>query len=197
MMIGRRLIYRLKRRNEYHIHSPFVYELYTKVIREHQRSNVDYDLVVRVGRTVDKKRHILKSRRKLARFFYRYAAYYEQDEVTLFGKVTAMNAAAFALGNPHSRVKVACSGEFVDTLNNLGMVNVERVVIEDELRYCLEHRSDDTVFVFEGIHDNKSAEELWNVFCTHPEVTLTIDFYHAGMVFFREGMEKQGFVLKV
>lgn len=196
-MIGRRMLYRLRRKNEYHIHSPFVYELYTKVVRERQRSNVDYDLVVRVGKMVDKKRHILRSRRKLARFFYRYAAYYEHDEVTLFGKVTALNVSAFALGNPHSRVKVQRAGEFVDTMNNLGMVNVEYVSMGDELRYCLEHREEDTVFVFEGIHDSKAYEDLWNAFCTHPEVTLTLDFFHAGMVLFREGMEKQSFVLRI
>ncbi len=195
-MIGRRLVYKLKRKNEYHIHSPFVYELYTKVIRDRHRSNVDYDLVVRVGKTVDKKRYILKSRRRLARFFYRYAAYYEQDEVTLFGSVSALSTAAFALGNPHSRVKVQRQGDFVETMNALGIVNVECVVMDDVMQYCLEHRDEDTVFVFEGIHDNKSAEDLWNAFCTEPAVTLTIDFYHAGMVFFREGMEKQHFVLK-
>ena len=196
-MIGRRLLYRLRRRNEYHIHSPFVYELYTNVIRERQRSNVDYDLVVRVGRMLDKKKHILKSRRKLARFFYRYAAYYEHDEVFLFGKVTAMNVAAFALGNPRSKVIVGCACDYVDTLNNLGIVNVESQPTEDVLRYCLDHRDEATAFVFEGIHDTKAYEELWNAFCTHPEVTLTIDFYHAGMVFFREGMEKQAFVLRL
>lgn len=194
MMIGRRLSYQLMRKNEYRIHSPFVYELYTKVIRERQRSNVDYELVVRVGKMVDKKKHILKSRRRLARLFYRYAAYYEQESVVLFGKVTAMNAAAFALGNPHSRVKVGKMCDFADTLNSLGIVNVECFAMQDELRYCLDHRDDDASFVFEGIHDNKSAEALWNAFCEHPEVTLTIDFYHAGLILFREGMEKQHFV---
>lgn len=196
-MIGRRLLYRLKRRNEYHIHSPFVYELYTKVIRDRQRSNVDYDLIVRVGKMLDKKKYILKTRRRLSRVFYRYAAYYEQDEVTLFGAVSALNITAFALGNPHSKVKVGRQCDFADALNTLGVVNVECFAMGDALQYCLEHKSEDTVFVFEGIHDNKTYEALWNAFCECPEVSLTIDFYHAGMIFFREGMEKQHFVLRI
>ena len=30
----------------------------------------------------------------------------------------------------------------------------------------------------------------------HPDVTLTIDLFHEGWVFYREGMEKQHYVLK-
>lgn len=196
-MIGSRLRYDLQRRNEYHIHSPFVYELYTKVLRERRRSNVDYELVMRIGRMLDGRRHIMRSRRKLARFFYRYAAYYEPEEVTLFGPVTAMDASAFALGSPHTKVRVAAKGEFVDTLNSLGVVNVERVVVEDAIQYCLERKGEETLFVFEDIHKNKSLEKLWDTICEHPDVTLTIDLYHVGLVFYREGMEKQDFVLRI
>lgn len=196
-MIGSRLRYGLQRRNEYHIHSPFVYELYTNVLRERRRSNVDYELVMRIGRMLDGRRHIFRNRRRLARFFYRCAAYYELEEVTLFGPVSAMDASAFALGNPHSKVKVVSKGDFVDTLNSLGVVNVERVTVDDPLRYCLDRKGEEALFVFEDIHKNKTYQALWDTICGHPDVVLTIDLYHAGLVFYREGMEKQDFVLRI
>ena len=194
-MLGSRLKYRFSRKNEYHIHSPFLFELYTKVFRERQRKNVDYDLVMRVGKMLDQKKYLPRSRRKLARFFYRYAAYYEPEEVTMFGAVTAMDAAAFALGNPHARVKLAGVCDFTDTLNSLGVVNVERIQVDDVLEYCVSHQREDVTLVLEGIHKDKELEALWDSICEHPDVILTIDFYHAGMVLFREGMEKQGIVI--
>ncbi len=194
-MLGSSLRYYFRRKNEYHLHSPFMYELYTKVFKERQRVNVDYDLVMRVGKMVDGRKRLSRSRRKLARFFYRYAVYYEPEEVTLFGAVTAMDTAAFALGNPHAQVKVACPSGFVEALNGLGMMNVERVATDDVLRYILEHQREDVAFVVEGIHKDRDTKMLWETICEHPEVVLAIDFNHAGMVLFREGMEKQEFTL--
>lgn len=194
-MLSSGLRYYFRRKNEYHLHSPFMYELYTKVFRERQRNNVDYDLVMRVGKMVDRKKRLPRSRRKLARFFYRYAVYFEPEEVTLFGSVTAMDAAAFALGNPHARVKVSCQCGFVETLNSLGIINVECVPEDDMLRCILDHQSEDHVFVMEGIHKDKTSEALWDAICAHPDVILTIDLYHAGMILYREGMEKQVFFL--
>ena len=194
-MLGSGLRYYFRRKNEYHLHSPFMYELYTRVFRERQRNNVDYDLVMRLGRMLDGRRRLSRSRRKLARFFYRYAVYYEPMEVTMFGAVTAMDVAAFALGNPHARVKVGCQCGFVDTLNSLGILNVESVPVEDVLGYILDHQREDCVFLMEGIHKDKVLASLWEDVCAHPEVVLTIDLYQAGLILFREGMEKQGFFL--
>lgn len=194
-MLGSRLRYYFRRKNEYQLHSPFMFELYTKVFKERQRVNVDYDLVMRVGKMLDGKKRLSRSRRKLARFFYRYANYYEPEEVTLFGTVTAMDAAAFALGNPHARVQVGSSSGFVDTLNSMEMINVERVAADDVLGYILDHQREEVAFVIEGIHKSKELEALWELICDHPKVILTIDFHYAGMVLFREGMEKQGFFL--
>ena len=194
-MLGSGIRYYFQRKNEYQLHSPFMYELYTKVFRERQRVNVDYDLVMRVGKMLDGRKRLSRSRRKLARFFYRYAVYYEPEEVTLFGVVTAMDTAAFALGNPHARVRVGCPCGFVDTLNSLGIINVECLPIEDVFKYILEQQREDHVIVMEGIHKDKALELLWEEVCAHPDVVLAIDLYHAGMVLFREGMEKQSFSL--
>jgi len=37
--------------------------------------------------------------------------------------------------------------------------------------------------------------EAWEEIKNHPEVTLTIDIFQFGIVFFRKGIEKQHFVL--
>ena len=114
-MFSSYLRYLLKRKNEYHIHSPFVYALYTKVIRGHQP----------------------------------------------------------------------------EALRELG---IERTVMVKE---GWTPKKDETVmYVVEAIHESKNKEAFWNTICCNPDVTLTIDLYKKGLFFFREGMEKQDFVLR-
>ena len=114
-MLSSYLRYLVKRKNEYHIHSPFVFTLYTKVIRG---------------------------------------------------------------GQP-------------EALKELGIERIEPVV-ERKLP------PKDTTVMYEiiGIHKSKQTDAFWNTICGHPDVTLTIDLYDKGLVFYREGMEKQNFILK-
>ena len=115
MMLASYLRYVMRRKNAFHIHSPFVYALYTKVI---------------LG------------------------------------------------GQP-------------EALKTLGIERTEPVK-EGEIPVC-DHS---VMYVMEDNHKNKKKEAFWNTICSHPDVTLTIDLYDKGMVFYREGMEKQHFVLK-
>ncbi len=109
------LRYLLKRKNEYRIHSPFVFALYTRVLK----------------------------------------------------------------------------GGRVEELPSLG---IERVVAVTALP---EDPDPKAMYEVEGIHKNKNNERLWDTICACPDVTLTIDQYHKGLFFYREGMEKQEFVLKM
>ena len=109
------LRYVARRKNEYGIHSPFVYKLYTQVIKSHQ----------------------------------------------------------------------------LEKLRELGIEN--EVTLVDEQ---VPEKDDKVMYVVEGIHENKKKEAFWDTICSHPDVTLTIDLYDKGFVFYREGMEKQNFVLR-
>ena len=115
----RYLRYLFRRKNAYRLHSPFVYALYTKVIRG-------------------------------------------QDEAAL---------------------------------RELGIEHRLEVPLDCLLERYLLQRSRDTVWVVQGIHGNRKNEEAWDTICRHPDVTLTIDLFREGWVFYREGMEKQHFVL--
>ena len=71
---------------------------------------------------------------------------------------------------------------------------------EPTLRYfelCLAHRTDESVFVFDDIHWSAEMEQAWEVIKVHPEVTLTVDLFYIGLVFFRKNQPKQHFSLRV
>lgn len=70
---------------------------------------------------------------------------------------------------------------------------------EPTLRYfelCLAHRTDESVFVFDDIHWSAEMEQAWEAIKAHPEVTITVDLFYIGLVFFRRNQPKQHFWLR-
>jgi predicted O-methyltransferase YrrM len=71
---------------------------------------------------------------------------------------------------------------------------------EPTLRYftqCLELANNDSVFVFDDIHWSDEMEEAWEEIKKHPKVTVTIDLFFLGIVFFRKEQVKENFILRV
>lgn len=66
----------------------------------------------------------------------------------------------------------------------------------DYFNQCLERANEHSVFVFDDIHWSDEMTEAWEEIKAHPEVTLTVDIFQFGIVFFRKGFEKQHFVLR-
>ncbi|MEI6694785.1 MAG: class I SAM-dependent methyltransferase [Bacteroidota bacterium] len=58
---------------------------------------------------------------------------------------------------------------------------------------CLKHKHNDSVFVFDDIHWSAEMEEAWEIIKQSPEVTVSIDLFFIGMVFFRKASTKENF----
>ena len=54
-----------------------------------------------------------------------------------------------------------------------------------------------SVFLFENIHSNKESEKVWNYIKKHKKVTVTIDTFFWGFVFFRKEQEKEHFIIRI
>lgn len=99
-------------------------------------------------------------------------------------------------------------GNFDDTLGPvlLQIPTLDFVFIDGNhrrdptLRYfsqCLTRTHNDSVLVFDDIHWTKEMERAWEEIKSNPAVTMTIDLFFMGMVFFRkEFKEKQHFILR-
>ena len=60
---------------------------------------------------------------------------------------------------------------------------------------CLDFHHPGSVFVFDDIYWSKEMAAAWNEIKNHPAVTITVDLYTMGIVFFREARQKQHFRL--
>jgi predicted O-methyltransferase YrrM len=56
--------------------------------------------------------------------------------------------------------------------------------------------SKDSILIFDDIHWSKEMEEAWDTIKDHPAVTVTIDTFQWGLVFFRSGQEKEHFTIR-
>lgn len=54
-----------------------------------------------------------------------------------------------------------------------------------------------SVLLFDDIHWNKEMEEAWIEIKNHPKVTVTIDTFQWGFVFFRKEQQKEHFTVRV
>lgn len=61
----------------------------------------------------------------------------------------------------------------------------------------LTRKDDHSIFIFDDIHWSKEMEEAWYTIQQHPAVTLTIDLFFIGLVFFRKDFKvKQHFTIR-
>lgn len=56
--------------------------------------------------------------------------------------------------------------------------------------------ANDSVWIFDDIHWSKDMEEAWDIIKNHPQVTVTIDTFQWGIVFFRIEQVKEHFVVR-
>ena len=57
--------------------------------------------------------------------------------------------------------------------------------------------TNDTLWIFDDIHWSEDMEAAWETIKNHPKVTVTIDTFQWGLVFFRYEQEKEHFIIRV
>ena len=67
----------------------------------------------------------------------------------------------------------------------------------DYFELLLPTTTNETVWIFDDIHWSKGMEEAWEIIKSHPNVTVSIDTFQWGLVFFRTEQPKEHFVIRV
>ncbi len=61
---------------------------------------------------------------------------------------------------------------------------------------CLSKTVNDSIMIFDDIHWSEGMEKAWEHIKQHPEVTLSIDIFFMGIVFFKKELSREHFVIK-
>lgn len=62
--------------------------------------------------------------------------------------------------------------------------------------WCLTKANQNTIFIFDDIRWSADMFQAWNKVIDHQHVTVSIDLFAMGLVFFRTGQEKQHFTIR-
>jgi predicted O-methyltransferase YrrM len=75
--------------------------------------------------------------------------------------------------------------------------NHQKQATLDYLELLLPTITNETVWIFDDIHWSSEMEEAWEIIKKHPKVTVTIDTFQWGLVFFRREQPKEHFTIRV
>jgi predicted O-methyltransferase YrrM len=247
------LIYFFSSGDKHSVHSPFIYDLVTRVINVRRikpeyhtyelirskmlKSNAEIEIKP-IGASSfagkRKLRDVVKLSAKSAKYaelLERLCAYFNPEFALEIGSsvgISTMYQAAgikqgylFALEGNHDSVKVARynieqaelpqvqfrEGLFDHTLPELlnELPRVDYVFFDGNhqldatlqyFEWCLQKAHKGTVFVFDDIRWSDEMLLAWNKIKNHPLVTVSVDLYSMGIIFFRTEQEKEHFTIR-
>lgn len=63
-------------------------------------------------------------------------------------------------------------------------------------KWCLPKVTEHSLLIFDDIYWSQGMKEAWEEIKSHPDVTVTIDLFWIGLVYFKKGQAKEHFKLK-
>ena len=66
----------------------------------------------------------------------------------------------------------------------------------DYFEEFLKHIHPESVLIFDDIHWSSGMESAWKEIRRHPAVKVTFDLFHLGVVFFKEELSKEDFIIR-
>ena len=90
---------------------------------------------------------------------------------------------------------------YLKSIESVGLVYIDgNHRYEPTLNYfnmLLEKVNEDSILIFDDIYWSRDMEKAWKEIKNHPSVTVTVDLFHIGIVFFRkENRQKEHFVIR-
>ena len=110
-------------------------------------------------------------------------------------KKFGFNGIDFLVGDFKTTLPNALSNKKYDLIYFDG--NHQKQPTLDYFEQSLKAIYNDSVFIFDDIHWSKEMSEAWEEIKKHPKVTVTIDTYFWGFVFFRKEQPKEHFTIRV
>ena len=205
------LLFRLRAKNEYGIHSPFLFDLYNNILKD--KKNVPAFGVLSDSMFLFR---IKKNQADLP-FESDLPKRYSKIVSSLLRKfrITSLLNVSFKGGIPFYTlyIKSKSSNSFVKAKENTDLVSILENIpslemvffdkeylnneIDCEIKELLTRTSENSIFIFETPHNSKKSYFSWNTITYLKEITLSLDFYFLGVLFFNKSFSKQSFKLKI
>jgi hypothetical protein len=169
-------------KNEHGVHSPFVFLLLTQCF---------YNKKIKLPTTNLSQFEVENTKKN--RLLYKILQYFKPKSVLIVGPTT-FTKEVLALGSPKATIDIDINIAKYDCIyfsseNNFKLTNeiIEKFLITIE---------NDSFWILEHMHANAESEMIWKTLQSHPKVTVTVDTYKLGLVFFRKEQVKEHFIIR-
>ncbi len=187
------------------IHSPFVFQFVTEVLND--------DRFFYAFETLEPINNQQRYFKKYNQLLFKIVNYYQPKKVLCIDKSLTNTAFYLAQANSNSQVycfknNPASSLENVFFLNELSAIKNNQYDLfyinanngenlQHHFQILLPQLTTQSVVIINNIHAGKQLEASWNNIQHHASVTLTIDLFQLGLIFFRpENKVRQHFTIK-
>jgi hypothetical protein len=183
------LLHRLKAKTRHGTHSPFVYQLVDKVIYDFRAKKV-YDEVEASRKSGSK-----ALSPKLAQLVYRLVADCEPNNIVELGRVDDITN--HYLQNAAPAAKFYNLENSPNQLDSILIINAQSA---DDILNCFElilpKAHDGTMMIITDIYRNEEVKRAWASIKADQRVSVTIDLFVIGLVYFRKGQVKEDFLIR-
>lgn len=216
--VGSRLLYKIRHHRGHGIHSPFVFDLITKVIEEKTPFYVYED----ISRYLENFPELQHQNNKVHRLLFRFINWFSAKTILELGAGTGVSTLYLTVASSdiHCR-SVEISSEkyeqagklykdwerniqqYNESYPELGekfdciFVNLRNYKADFSLLadYLLSLVREDSFIIMDGIRTNKEYQMLWRKLIARDEVFVSLDLYHLGILFFDKKYYKRNYKL--
>lgn len=175
--------------NAHGVHSPFVFNIATEAL------NVGK---MRLPKSKSKEiKPVLNP--KAIDILLRVLQYFKPEKSIILGNEALTAAETVRTCGEHLNIKIWFLSHLAHISGTIDMVYLSATEEENPLplfEKLLPNIGNKTMCVVTYIHSSPETQEVWETIKEDPRITVTIDTYHLGLVFFRQGQAKEHFIIR-
>ncbi|UNY97600.1 hypothetical protein MQE36_10940 [Zhouia spongiae] len=192
--------------NQHGVHSPFVYHLTTKAFYTKTETDISKKLKSALKRSGKNSFSSLKK----ARLFYKIIHYFDAKHIltiastpqtifTLAADISKIHKIT-SLNDKNVPAYVSNTKQEQQQIFDVIFISTEALnFINPEDLYTLSEKNthDGTAIILDRIHSSESTNKKWLELKNNLSFNVTIDLYHCGLLFKRQGQQKEHFCIRV
>ena len=187
-------------KTKYRVHSPFVYDLVTNVLNDKSHRQ-EYVKIRNLYTSTINSKHL--------KLIYRIINRYKSENILEIGNSNLLDCTF--LSNIQWKANVFFSNiesneiSEIKTQKNIQLLsfdfafyNIENnnSLTLSEFMNHLKYFHNNSIVAINNIHQSNEMEEVWRKIITQKEVTISIDLFFIGLVFFRKEQVKENFIIR-
>ena len=172
------------------MHSPFVFGLVSKGFYRKQPliTDVKYDPVAGLNNTT-------------LNILFRVIAHFKSYKLIVLGEDAVATAVAETMRQAAEEIntKIWFYSTYVAVPGGVDLAILAGKDADSLLPLMQQLKSDinnDSIAIVANIHESDAMEQAWEAIKKDPNVTVSVDVYHLGLLFFRKEQQKQHFIIR-